>query len=130
MTESANADWPSIIAAILSGLCALLSGAGALYMVITNGQIKRRDADTASEIKLIKAKAEAAATAADAVKVEVSDSRSERHQQFKEVTRKIDENTAMNNDALNKAAEAVDLANNTNLKIKELREDFQTAQTK
>lgn len=121
VTEALTNDWPAIIAAILSGL-------GGLYMFITNGQIKRRDAETANEISLIKAKAEAAANSAAAAKDEVSDSRSERHQQFQEVTKKIQENTAMNESALNTATEAVNLANNTNLKIQQLREDFQSTQ--
>lgn len=112
---------------------------GAIPGIITvffTWRIKVRQQEVACEIELIKVKAAAAATAAAAVKLEVSDSRTERHQQFREVTQAIKENTNMNADALNKAAEAVekaveaaDVANNTNLKIKELREDFQTSQT-
>lgn len=115
--EPLRTNWPEIVAALstLITLCFTL-------------RIKSSQTKTDDEIRLIKAKAEAAALAAHATKTELSDSRSERHQQFQEVSKKIEENTSMNKAALDTAAEAVSLANNTNLKIKELREDFQSSQ--
>jgi hypothetical protein len=56
-------------------------------------------------------------------------SRDERHAQLAALNEKVDRNIEVNQAAITTAGEAVTLANKTNLKIQQLREDFQTSQS-
>lgn len=133
--DTAPNDLPAIIAAVLSGICAILSAAGAFYMVRNNGRIKLRDAETANELALIKAKAEAAAghakvasAAASYATRAVVASKEERGVQMGNLETKLDRLETKVDDNTKVNAEQIVTSNNFNTKLADLRSDFQSTQ--
>lgn len=120
MTETMN--WPEMITA----LTAAASGIITLWF---NLRTKAKQADLNARLALIQAETAAARERAEYAALGVAASRDERHAQLTALNEKVDRNIEVNQAALTSAGEAANLANNTNLKIQQLREDFQSGQS-
>lgn len=115
-------NWPELITA----LTAAASGIITLWF---NLRTKARQADLNARLALIQAETAAARERAEYAALGVAASRDERQAQLAALNEKVDKNIEVNQAALTSAGEAANLANNTNLKILQLREDFQSGQT-
>lgn len=115
-------NWPELI----TTLTAAASGIITLWF---NLRTKAKQADLNARLALIQAETAAARERAEFAALGVAASRDERHAQLTALNEKVDKNIEVNQAALTTAGEAVSLANNTNIKIQQLREDFQSTQT-